>query len=203
MYWIGDAETSGKGRGKDEVWAQQEGETSLYWGYVKKTKIQDEPCVREGVTTVEPIRPVPTSSRSNCRVDVRAVDPPVPIGSHLFIVASKENGVEYGYRGGPDVPGGLFALIETDFGRYEQGLFPDWDPAAQSVTVLSGAGACGMAECFSQKCRDIDAAEIGYELHGPNSNSVISQLLSSCGAPRTKPDVWAPGWDTSLFDPDL
>jgi Domain of unknown function (DUF4157) len=139
-------------------------------------------------------------SESNCRVDVRAVNPPVPIGNHLFIVASKENGVEYGYRGGPDVPGGLFALIETDVGRYEQGLFPDWDPTAQSVTVLSGAAACGMAECFSQKCSDIDAAEIGYEFYGPNSNSVVSQLLSSCGAPREKPDVWAPGWDVALFD---
>lgn len=140
-----------------------------------------------------------TVSESNCRVDVRAVNPPVPIGNHLFIVASKENGVEYGYRGGPDVPGGLFALIETDVGRYEQGLFPDWDPTAQSVTVLSGAAACGMAECFSQQCSDIDAAEIGYEFYGPNSNSVVSQLLSSCGAPREKPDVWAPGWDVSLF----
>jgi hypothetical protein len=139
-------------------------------------------------------------SESNCRVDVRAVSPPVPIGNHLFIVASKENGVEYGYRGGPDVPGGLFALIETDVGRYEQGLFPDWDPTARSVTVLSGAAACGMAECFSQKCKDIDAAEIGYEFYGPNSNSVVSQLLSSCGAPREKPDVWAPGWDVALFD---
>ncbi len=142
----------------------------------------------------------PSVSKSNCRVDVRAVKPPVPIGNHLFVVASKENGVEVGYRGGPDVPGGLFALIETDVGRYEQGLFPDWDPTAQSVTVLSGAAACGMAECFAQKCSEIDAAEIGYEFYGPNSNSVVSQLLSSCGAPRKKPDVWAPGWDVALFD---
>jgi len=62
VYWIGDADKSGKGRGKAEVWAQQEGETSLYWGFVKKTNLQDTPCVRTGVTTVEHVRPAPENS---------------------------------------------------------------------------------------------------------------------------------------------
>ena len=143
----------------------------------------------------------PSVSESNCRIDVRAVAPPLPIGRHLFIVARKENGVEVGYRGGPDTPGGLFGLIVTDFGRYEKELFPDWDPSADSVTVLSGPSACGKTDCFADKCLEIDDAKIGYRIAGPNSNSVVSELLTSCGVPRQKPDVFAPGWDTPLFSP--
>jgi hypothetical protein len=65
VYWIGDAEKSGKGRGKAEVWAQQEGETSLYWGFVKRTNLQDTPCVRTGDTTVEHVRPAPEISKES------------------------------------------------------------------------------------------------------------------------------------------
>ncbi len=43
-YWIGDAEAGGKGRGKDEVWARQDGETGLFWGYVKKPWLRSTSC---------------------------------------------------------------------------------------------------------------------------------------------------------------
>jgi hypothetical protein len=65
----------------------------------------------------------------NVRIDVRAVDAGITGGivgaKHLFLVITDKVGNQYGARGGPDVPGGFFALIETDFGRYEKGLFPD------------------------------------------------------------------------------
>lgn len=47
-YWVGDAEAAGKGRGKDEVWARQEGESGLFWGYVKKTFLSSAPCAAPG-----------------------------------------------------------------------------------------------------------------------------------------------------------
>lgn len=37
VYFIG----SGKVRGKSEVWAQQEGETDMFWGFIKTDKYQD------------------------------------------------------------------------------------------------------------------------------------------------------------------
>lgn len=43
VYWIGDA--GKKASGKDEVWAQQEGDgTNLYRGFVKNNSIQKMPC---------------------------------------------------------------------------------------------------------------------------------------------------------------
>jgi hypothetical protein len=142
---------------------------------------------------------------SQCEVDVRAVGAGVVGGAvgakHLFLVVTDKVGNQYGARGGPDVPGGVFALIETDFGRYESGLFPDYDPSALSLAVLKGPDACDKKDCVSDACRAIDEAEVGYEIGGPNSNSVASELLKACGIPRQKPDVWAPGWDFPLFAP--
>jgi hypothetical protein len=142
---------------------------------------------------------------SQCAVDVRAVGAGVVGGAvganHLFLVVTDKVGNQYGARGGPDVPGGVFALIETDFGRYESGIFPDYDPSAISRTVLQGSGACDKKDCVADACRTITAAEVGYEIGGPNSNSVASELLIACAIPREKPDVWAPGWDVPLFAP--
>jgi hypothetical protein len=142
---------------------------------------------------------------SQCEVDVRAIGAGVVGGAvgakHLFLVVTDKVGNQYGARGGPDVPTGLFALIETDFGRYESGIFPDYDPSALSLTVLKGPEACDKKDCVADACRTITAAEVGYEIEGPNSNSVASELLTACGIPRQKPDVWAPGWDVPMFGP--
>jgi len=161
------------------------------------------PSTEEGPKKTAPA--VSAADESQCSVDVRAVDAGITGGivgaKHLFLVITDKVGNQYGARGGPDVPGGFFALIETDFGRYEKGLFPDYDPSALSRTVLSGADACGKKDCVSDACREIDAAEVGYEAYGPNSNSVVSELLKACDIPREKPDAWAPGWDVPMFAP--
>jgi hypothetical protein len=142
---------------------------------------------------------------SQCEVDVRAIGAGLTGGlvgaKHLFLVVTDKVGNQYGARGGPDIPLGVFALIETDFGRYESGIFPDYDPSALSLTVLKGPEACDKKDCLADACRTITAAEVGYEIEGPNSNSVASELLIACGIPRQKPDVWAPGWDIPLFGP--
>lgn len=51
VYWV--AEAGARGKGKAEVWAQMDGEADYFHGFVKKSKLQDTPCERIGVTTVE------------------------------------------------------------------------------------------------------------------------------------------------------
>ena len=152
-------------------------------------------------------KPTPSSSEgdeSQCRVDVRAVNPgwagALAGAKHLFVVVTDKLDHQFAARGGPDsLP--FFAHIETDFGSYEPGKFVDYDPAAISRTVLSGADACNKEDCVRQTCLKIEAAHVKYELYGPNSNSVASGLLVACGIPREKPNVWAPGWDVDVFAP--
>jgi hypothetical protein len=137
-------------------------------------------------------------------VDVRAVNAGITGGiagaKHLFLVVTDRLGHQLGARGGPDsLP--FFAHIETDFGPYKPGGFVDYDPAAISRTVLSGADACNKQDCVRETCLKIEAAQVKYELYGPNSNSVASGLLTACRIPREKPNVWAPGWDVDVFAP--
>lgn len=145
--------------------------------------------------------PVPGSGAS-CKIDVRATH----IGGilrgapiwHLFIVYTDSTGTEFYYRGGPGgtcpgVDGGSYGIIITNDGPYVPGTV-DWGPAAPSVTVMSGASACGKDSCFTSELRRIDGTCTPYSPTGPNSNTVASTLLSNCGVPRRKP-VWiAPGW---------
>jgi hypothetical protein len=146
-------------------------------------------------------------SGRSCRIDVRATH----IGGalrgapvwHLFVVYTDSTGAEYYYRGGPggSCPGvapGPYGTISTIGGRYVSGTV-DWDPSAPSVTVMSGAGACGKDGCFAGELARIAGTCTSYNALGPNSNTVAKTLLSKCGVPRNKPVAIAPGWG----DPDL
>ncbi|MDR4518604.1 MAG: DUF4157 domain-containing protein [Nitrosomonas sp.] len=148
-----------------------------------------------------------TGTGSACKVDVRAthiggVLSGLPIW-HLFIVYTDSAGTEFYYRGGPGgscpgVDAGEYGTIIGTHGRYVAGTV-DWDTSAPSVTVLSGASACGKDSCFASELSRIDGTCTPYAPTGPNSNTVVSTLLSNCSVPRSKPVAIAPGWG----DPNL
>ena len=62
---------------------------------------------------------------------------------HLFIVYTNEKGVQYGFRAGPDLPGGILSYIEGNYGTYTAETFQDFDPQAVTVRALSGNAAQG------------------------------------------------------------
>lgn len=113
---------------------------------------------------------------------------------HLFIVYKNEHGNEYGYRAGPSLPGGF-----GDYGAHARETFPDYDPGAPSVTALTGAAACGKGDALSDELLRVTDAHIPYRYFGPNSNTVVSHLLTRCGIPRVTPIVDPIGWDDELF----
>jgi hypothetical protein len=137
---------------------------------------------------------------ANCKVEVLATN----AGStarllglkHLFIVATSARGTRTAYRAGPSIPV-IFGPITEDHGVYDD-TFPDWDPAAPAVTVGSGASACEKEDCLTEELIRIDHAKVWYLPLGPNSNTVVSVLLTKCGLSRLKPNVVAPGWDAAL-----
>ena len=143
-----------------------------------------------------------TGTGAACKVDVRATHiggilSGLPIW-HLFIVYTDSTGTEFYYRGGPGgsctgVSTGGYGTIIGTHGRYVAGTV-DWDPSAPSVTVLSGSGACGKDSCFASELSRIDGTCTPYAPTGPNSNTVVSTLLSNCSVPRSKPVAIAPGW---------
>jgi hypothetical protein len=143
-----------------------------------------------------------------CAVDVCAIDTPGG-AKHLFIVYTNEKGVQYGYRAGPDGgvgsgplrTGPFLAYIEIDHGIYTAETFQDYDPQAVSVRALSGSAAMGKGDHLADELIRIGADKIKYEWYGPNSNTVVSHLLTTCGIPRVTPVPSPVGWDARLYPP--
>ncbi|HEY6886989.1 MAG TPA: hypothetical protein VI300_04390, partial [Solirubrobacter sp.] len=136
-----------------------------------------------------------------CAVDVCAVDTPGG-AKHLFIVYTNEKGAQYGYRAGPDM-GGLFSLIETHYGAYTADTFQDYDPNALTIRAMSGSAAQGKGDALANELLHVQDAQIHYQLWGPNSNTVVSHLLVTCGIPRVTPVPSPVGWDAQLFDESI
>jgi len=135
-----------------------------------------------------------------CAIDVCAV--PTPLGAmHLFIVYTNEKGVQYGFRAGPDLPGGILSYIEGSYGTYTAETFQDFDPQALTVRALSGNAAQGKGSLLSDELILVTDAKVKYEWFGPNSNTVVSHLLTTCGIPRVTPVSAPVGWDAKLFGP--
>lgn len=146
-------------------------------------------------------RQTSTGPCRSAQVDVRATHiggslRHLPIW-HLFVIFKDSAGTEWFYRGGPGgtCPGHSsgYGTIMGTHGRYLPGTV-DWDPSAPSTTVLSGSGACGKDACFRRELARIDGTCTPYRPLSPNSNTVVSTLLSNCGVPRKKPVLIAPGW---------
>lgn len=93
-YWIGDAEASKKGRGKDEVWARQDGEADYYWGYVKKSNIASAlttECTPGSSDTTSPARPTTPAVKPRFAIHSERTDPTTTMG-HAFVSLTDEHG---------------------------------------------------------------------------------------------------------------
>jgi len=173
-------------------------------------------------------RPLPGDGASpSCRVDVRSSDVAGGLARHLFVIYY-ERGREKYFRGGPSKGGGSsgstsspsdssssdsssssshssspssgsspYGPITTIHGDYKPGTI-DYDRKAPSVTVLTGAGACGKDRCFATQAQRINKLNRGYKPLGPNSNSVAHTFLARCKVPAKTPGGWAPGWGQVL-----
>jgi hypothetical protein len=117
--------------------------------------------------------------------------------SHLYIVYTSRSGSSYAFRGGPDRIGAGYGHIETACGPYDE-HFSDYDTSAPSVRVYSGPDACSKAACFKDQLQMIAATDTVYVPTGPNSNSVVAQLLRGCGLPLHMPVVTAPGFNLGI-----
>jgi len=140
-------------------------------------------------------------NRSACSVEVHATGvggaASLAGAKHLFIVHRDERGVRTAYRAGPTLPSPLFGHLSEAHGKYNSG-FPDWDPKAPSVTVLSGKKACEKDDCIVSKFIAIDKKKLPYDPLIRNSNTVVRVVLERCGLPQLKPNVWAPAWSRDL-----
>ncbi|MFA5253212.1 MAG: DUF4157 domain-containing protein [Methanoregula sp.] len=151
----------------------------------------------------------PCQEGGNYRIDVRA-NALSGIGgilfSHLYIVYTDAAGDEYYFRGGPahgGVGGGFlgwgadFGNIVVDCGRYLPGTI-DYLQNADSITVLTGIGACQAIPTLFGQVGIINGLNVPYHPSGPNCISVVSHMLYQIGQPFTSP-VWVnPGSDTPL-----
>jgi hypothetical protein len=96
---------------------------------------------------------------------------------------------------------GPFGDIVTTYGEYLPGTI-DYDTAAPSITVMSGANVCGKYDELKAQMDAITASHTRYNPLGPNSNSVVFESLKNIGAtPQVPDDVWAPGKDTAIDVP--
>jgi hypothetical protein len=138
-----------------------------------------------------------------CEIDVRATSVgTAPIGKHLFIVATTQDGKQLWFRGGPgkDCTGawGTHKAIQITTAPYDSSA-TDWDPDAPSYTVAQGSRACSAIDCLWKETARMRGQCVNYYAPGPNSNTVVATYLRNCGLPVFKPDVWAPGFgDDSL-----
>jgi hypothetical protein len=59
----------------------------------------------------------------------------------------------------------------------------------------------GKGDHLADELIRVGDAKIKYEWYGPNSNTVVSHLLTTCGIPRVTPVSSPVGWDAQLFPP--
>jgi hypothetical protein len=142
--------------------------------------------------------PVPTSPSSfQCRVDLRAnyAVPPLKY-RHMYVIYTDAIGRQSVFRAGPEkyTPANSGSIVAIDE-PYNPGAH-DWSTTDPSVTLSSGASACGAAVCFAGEVDRVNNLNIPYQAQGPNSNSFAYTILSNCGItpPPAPPFGQAPGW---------
>jgi hypothetical protein len=164
----------------------------------------------------------------SCRVDVRSSDVAGGIARHLFVIYYERGREQYfrggpskgggssgssssssdsssgsssssdsSHSSSPSSGSSPYGPITTLHGDYKPGTI-DYDRKAPSVTVLTGAGACGKDRCFANQAQRINKLNRGYKPLGPNSNSVAHTFLAKCKVPAKTPGGWAPGWGQVL-----
>ncbi len=164
------------------------------------------------------------SAPETCRVDVQynSIGATANIASHAYIVTRDGDSTNY-FRGGPtgvgigsgssgsgassassNTSGGDQAqrgwgTITTEYGAYRQGT-RDWNPNPRAVqNVTNAPGNCDAIESGFRTTADaIRNANVPYSPFGPNSNSVVRELLENNGITGVTPVTNAPGWSSNI-----
>jgi hypothetical protein len=126
-----------------------------------------------------------------------AISPSELAVSHLYIVYTGAQGPPIAFRGGPDRLGGGYGHITTTCAPYVEG-FTDFNAANPSVRVYAGPDACRKAVCLHDELAAIAANDTPYAPTGPNSNTVVADLLRHCGLPVRAPLTTAPGFNLAF-----
>lgn|GEM_PF-4439974 len=183
---------------------------------------EPEPQIEpERLPYLPPMPPDPCRPRddNNCKIEVRSYVAGRGIqkvfnASHVYIIATDQNGVEHIYRGGAerygDQPepnrcgisgrGAVTAIGELYGGsRFDHPELFNPPQSYQSVIAMQGSTACGKIPLLEAQIPLISGACKPYSYWGDNSNTAASTMLNKCGIPHVKPPSFAIGWNR----PDL
>jgi RHS repeat-associated protein len=149
--------------------------------------------------------------RGTCRIEVRAYSVfsyPSFMGTsayHTYIYTyDPVDKSEVGYRGGPSNLGGIWDIITNLFGSRSSNNyvlakhgawdndFPDYDSGNNdpSTEILDDQYSCDRwRHSFKETAIRINEARIPYGLLGPNSNSVVREMLENAGLEPSRPRV--------------
>jgi RHS repeat-associated protein len=126
-------------------------------------------------------------------------------GYHAFLVVSNNTGGPPSplfFRAGPGSGGSWWTPnMEALGGPYvkDPKLNPDYDPNAQSQTLLDDKSDCkcvvGKLDDFNRR---VNNSNIPYHSTSTNSNAYTSGAIGAAGLPLPTPPVKVPGWGTPL-----
>jgi len=129
----------------------------------------------------------------------------ITFGYHAFLLVSNNTGGPASplfFRAGPGSGGTWWTPnLEALGGAYlnDPKLNPDYDPNAQSQTLLDDQSNC---KCIVGKLDDynrrVNNSNIPYHSTSTNSNAYASGAVGAAGLPLPTPPVSVPGWGTAL-----
>lgn len=129
----------------------------------------------------------------------------ITLGYHAFLVVSNNTGgppAPLFFSGHPGSGGTWWTPnLQALGGPYtnDPKLNPNWDPNAQSQTLLDDQSDC---KCIVGKLDDynrrVNNANIPYHNTSTNSNAYASGAAGAAGLPLPSPPVKVPGWGTPL-----
>jgi hypothetical protein len=126
-------------------------------------------------------------------------------GNHAFLVVSNNTGGPPSplfFRAGPGSGGSWWTPnLEALGGTYikDPKLNPDYDPNAQSQTLLDNQCDCkGIIGKLDDYNRRVNNSNIPYHSNSTNSNAYASGAIGAAGLPLPTPPVPVRGWGTPL-----
>lgn len=140
------------------------------------------------------------------RIDVRATSFgnkrfKLQFAFHVFIIYTDTNGQEYLIRGGPGdaQPGAPHGYVTGNFEQYHP-EHPDWDPSAQSITVMQGPQAAARLDAMIETALSLEKAQVPYSAGegigeiAENCNTAAWTILTRAGVPTRAPGHGQVGW---------
>jgi RHS repeat-associated protein len=158
-------------------------------------------------------RAMPRGQRGVSKVEmVYVAATGAPGAKHGYVLVTSPEGEQFGVRAGPsgreDGSGspaasggrGIFGNLVAEAGPYNE-TFTDYGAKilARQTVLTTTAPYDRITAVLAQFARDVNASEIRYNPLSTNSNAFAHQAVTTLGAARPPPIVWAPGWSTILI----